>query len=231
MKMVRGTDAVLAHLHRGNGARARPRPGSRAQRHCHGQHRRSPCRRDAHGSERKANGNTFVGVTDERGVYRMAARAGVYRLTAELQGFRAISRRVAAARWGGCDREPADAGSDGSGDDHRQRNGIPGRHLDVEPGRQRRSAAGGGAAGGRAKLDGAGAAGAGSRTSSTNAAAPLPDRNNGEAREFQLNLDGQQISSELGTGISPGTARIPSRNSSSSRTGSTPPRADRPACR
>jgi hypothetical protein len=43
----------------------------------------------------------------------------------------------------------------------------------------------------------------GSRTSTTNAAAPLPDRNNGEAREFQLNLDGQQISSELGAGAQP----------------------------
>ena len=43
----------------------------------------------------------------------------------------------------------------------------------------------------------------GSRTSSTNATAPLPDRNNGEVREFQLNLDGQQISSELGTGGQP----------------------------
>ena len=43
----------------------------------------------------------------------------------------------------------------------------------------------------------------GSRTSSTNATAPLPDRNGGEAREFQLNLDGQQISSELGAGNQP----------------------------
>src|SRR6185503_16855598 len=48
----------------------------------------------------------------------------------------------------------------------------------------------------------------GSRTSPTNASspnanAPLPDRNGGEAREFQLNLDGQQISSELGTGDQP----------------------------
>ena len=33
----------------------------------------------------------------------------------------------------------------------------------------------------------------GSRTSSVNATAPLPDRNGGEQREFQLNLDGQQI--------------------------------------
>ena len=43
----------------------------------------------------------------------------------------------------------------------------------------------------------------GSRTSSTNATAPLPDRNGGEQREFQLNLDGQQIGSELGAGGQP----------------------------
>ena len=40
----------------------------------------------------QATGNKFVAVTDERGVYRIAARAGVYRLTAELQGFRAVTR-------------------------------------------------------------------------------------------------------------------------------------------
>ena len=31
-------------------------------------------------------------VTDERGVYRVNARAGVYRLRAELAGFRAVTR-------------------------------------------------------------------------------------------------------------------------------------------
>ena len=40
----------------------------------------------------QATGNKFTTVTDERGVYRIAARAGVYRLTAELQGFRAVTR-------------------------------------------------------------------------------------------------------------------------------------------
>ena len=35
----------------------------------------------------EATGNTFVAVTDERGVYRLPARVGVYRITAELQGF------------------------------------------------------------------------------------------------------------------------------------------------
>jgi len=47
----------------------------------------------------------------------------------------------------------------------------------------------------------------GSRTnpSATGVAAqiPLPDRNNGEAREFQLNIDGQQVSADIGTGGQP----------------------------
>ena len=40
----------------------------------------------------------------------------------------------------------------------------------------------------------------GSRTNAVNAATPLPDRNGGEAREFQLNVDGQQVSADIGTG-------------------------------
>ena len=46
----------------------------------------------------------------------------------------------------------------------------------------------------------------GSRTSGTalsDTTPPLPDRNGGEIREYQLNLDGQQISSELGAGNQP----------------------------
>ena len=43
----------------------------------------------------------------------------------------------------------------------------------------------------------------GSRTSSTNAVTPLPDRNGGEAREFQLNIDGQQVSADIGIGGQP----------------------------
>ncbi len=73
----------------------------------------------------------------------MAARAGSDRLTAELQGFRAISEKDCSCSLGRlCTVDLADAGSDGSGDDHRQRNGIPGRHLDVQPGWQRGSGAG-----------------------------------------------------------------------------------------
>jgi carboxypeptidase family protein/TonB-dependent receptor-like protein len=40
----------------------------------------------------EASGNTFEGVTDERGTYRLAARAGVYRVTAQLSGFSTVNR-------------------------------------------------------------------------------------------------------------------------------------------
>ena len=43
----------------------------------------------------------------------------------------------------------------------------------------------------------------GSRTSSTNATAPLPDRNGGEVREYQTNLDGMQVTNSLGGGGQP----------------------------
>src|SRR5204862_5111861 len=39
-----------------------------------------------------ATGNKFVGVTDERGIYRMPVRVGTYQVTAELQGFSTASR-------------------------------------------------------------------------------------------------------------------------------------------
>ena len=42
----------------------------------------------------KASGNQFEVVTDERGAYRLAMRVGVYEVTAELQGFGTISRSV-----------------------------------------------------------------------------------------------------------------------------------------
>ena len=40
----------------------------------------------------EAAGNTFVGVTDQNGAYRIALRAGIYRLTAELSGFSTVVR-------------------------------------------------------------------------------------------------------------------------------------------
>ena len=40
----------------------------------------------------EATGNKFVGVTDERGIYRMPVRVGSYQVTAELQGFSTAMR-------------------------------------------------------------------------------------------------------------------------------------------
>jgi len=40
----------------------------------------------------EAAGTTFVGVTDERGLYRIPVRAGIYRISAELAGFTTLNR-------------------------------------------------------------------------------------------------------------------------------------------
>ena len=45
-----------------------------------------------------ATGNSFVGVTDERGVYRIPVRVGIYRLTLDLAGLLRRPDRRGAAR-------------------------------------------------------------------------------------------------------------------------------------
>src|SRR5438477_1155036 len=40
----------------------------------------------------EASGNTFDTVTDARGAYQISVRVGVYKITAELQGFKAVTR-------------------------------------------------------------------------------------------------------------------------------------------
>ena len=42
----------------------------------------------------ESSGNTFLGVTDERGEFRLPVRAGRYQLTLELSGFAPLVRRV-----------------------------------------------------------------------------------------------------------------------------------------
>ena len=152
----------------------------------------------------EATGNTFVAVTDGRGVYRIAGRVGVYKLRAELAGFKAVTRENLELLVGqvmtvnlpmleATAKETVTVTAEtpllststsslGGNVDPKQVQELPvyGRNWMalslLAPG---------------------------SRTSSTVATAPLPDRNGGEAREFQLNLDGQQISSELGAGNQP----------------------------
>ena len=152
----------------------------------------------------QATGNKFAAVTDERGVYRIAARAGVYRLTAELQGFRAVTReglellvgQVMTVNLPMLEATAAETvtvtaespllnvatSSLGGNVDSRQVEELP--------------------VNGRNWMNLATLA-PGSRTVAVNATTPLPDRNGGEAREFQLNMDGQQVSADIGTGGQP----------------------------
>jgi len=152
----------------------------------------------------EATGNTFDTVTDQRGSYRIAVRVGAYRITADLSGFTSVTRTglevlvgqtavinlqmspssVAEAVTVTAESPLIDTttSSLGGNVDPRQVQELPvnGRNWMalalVAPG---------------------------SRTSSTNAITPLPDRNGGEAREFQLNIDGQQVSADIGTGGQP----------------------------
>src|SRR2546423_4504443 len=44
----------------------------------------------------EATGNTFVAITDERGIYRLPVRVGTYRMQMELQGFANVAERFEA---------------------------------------------------------------------------------------------------------------------------------------
>jgi hypothetical protein len=152
----------------------------------------------------EATGNRFEAVTDERGIYRMPARVGAFRISAELQGFTTVTRtgvQVLVGQTVAINMQMAPStlqetvtvtaeapllnvttSSLGGNVDPQQVEELP------VQGRNWMALA---------------LLAPGSRTSSTNATAPLPDRGGGETREFQMNLDGQQISSELGAGDQP----------------------------
>jgi len=156
----------------------------------------------------EATGNTFEAVTDEGGAYRMPVRIGVYRITAELSGFTTVNRtgvellvgqtavinlQMAPSALAETVTVTGEAplietttSSLGGNIDPRQVQGLPalGRNWIalalLAPGSRTNPLATG-----------------------TAAQAPLPDRGGGETREFQLNMDGQQVSSELGAGGQP----------------------------
>jgi hypothetical protein len=152
-----------------------------------------------------ATGNTFVGVTDERGIYRIPVRIGTYKVTSELQGFATAMRadvQLLVGQTATLNLQMAPStvqetvtvtgeaplidlknSSLGGNIDARQVQELPvnGRNWMalalLAPGSRTQAGATG-----------------------TAAQIPLPDRNGGEAREFQLNVDGQQVSADIGTG-------------------------------
>ena len=149
-----------------------------------------------------ANGNKFVGVTDERGVYRVPVRVGTYQVSAELQGFSTATREGVTLLVGttasvdlkmtpSTVQETVTVTGEAPLID--LKNSSLGGNIDPKQVQDIPIA-------GRNWIALALLA-PGSRTDAlSNSQTPLPDRNGGEAREFQLNVDGQQVSADIGVG-------------------------------
>ncbi|MBI4888630.1 MAG: TonB-dependent receptor [Acidobacteria bacterium] len=151
-----------------------------------------------------ATGNTFLGVTDGVGAYRIPARVGAYRITAELQGFTTVQRtgvQILVGQTINVDLQmkpssiqetvtvtaeapliEVNTSSLGGNIDPTQVQELP------VQGRNWMALA---------------LLAPGSRTTPGNQNNPLPDRNGGEVREYQLHIDGQQVTQDLGTGVQP----------------------------
>jgi len=146
----------------------------------------------------EATGNSFEATTDQRGVYRIPVRIGVYRLTAELAGFSTLTRTGLELLVGqtaviNLQMAPASVqesvvvtaqsplietttSSLGGNIDERQVQELPSQGRNwmslalLAPGNR------------------------------TNAQGSLPVQDRVDVREFQLNVDGQQVTANLGTG-------------------------------
>ena len=153
----------------------------------------------------EATGNTYVSVSDALGIYRMPARVGGYRLTAELSGFTTATRSGVNLLLGQTANIPLQMSVTGvsesvtvtgeapllnttqstiSGNiDPRQMQDLPvmGREWTslalLAPGNR------------------------------TNAAGATPIEDRGDVREFQLNMDGQQVTNNIGPGAQPRFSR------------------------
>ena len=152
----------------------------------------------------EANGYTFEGVTDERGFFRIPARIGSYQITTELAGFTTVTRsgvqllvgqtaqvsiqmtpsalQESVTVTGEAPLLDTSQSSLGGNIDSNQMSELP------VQGREWTSLA---------------LLAPGNRTTAMGNGQPVQDRNDGEARDFQLNMDGQQITSNLGTGNQP----------------------------
>jgi hypothetical protein len=156
----------------------------------------------------ESTGNAFETVTDIRGAYRLAVRVGTMRITAQLPGFNSPTRTVELL-----------VGQTAVVNVQLSVSGIAETVTvsGVAPLIETTSSTLGGNVDPRqvAELPVSGRnwinlsmLAPGSRTvpvASTreNSEKPLPDRNNNETREFHLNVDGQQVTSEFGTGGQP----------------------------
>jgi len=149
-----------------------------------------------------ASGNSFEAVTDGRGAYLLAVRIGTYQMTVTLTGFGTVTRslellvgqttvvnlRLAPSAvqetvtvTGEAPLIATTTSSVSGNIDPRQMSELPvlGRNwmslVLLAPGNR----------------------------TNTQGAVPVQDRHAGDVREFELNVDGQQVTSEFGTGNQP----------------------------
>jgi hypothetical protein len=153
----------------------------------------------------EASGNRFTAVTDARGVYRVPVRIGAYQITVELPGFSTVTRSgvqllVGQAATVNIQMSPSTiqetvtvtgeaplinttSSTIGANIDPRQMEELPVQGRDwtslalLAPGNR------------------------------TTAMGSVPVQDRGDVREYQLNMDGQQVTSNLGPGGQPRFSR------------------------
>ena len=149
-----------------------------------------------------ATGNSFEAVTDDQGRYRIPVRTGTYKVTIELAGF-GTANRTAELLVG----QTATVNAQLSVSSLAESITVTGEAplLDVttssvggniDPRQVQELPVQGGSWTALALL-------APGNRSNSQGANPIADRNDGESREFQLNMDGQQVSAVLGSGGQP----------------------------
>jgi hypothetical protein len=152
----------------------------------------------------EATGNTFVAVTDERGDFRLPVRVGGYQITLELSGFATVTRSGLTLLAGQAVNIPLQMNPSALQETVTVTGEAPLVNLtqtnvsgNIDPQQV-------------AELPVEGRnwmalllVAPGSRTSSTDANSPLPDRLGADNREYNTNIDGQQVSSALGGGRQP----------------------------
>ncbi|MSO30241.1 MAG: TonB-dependent receptor [Acidobacteria bacterium] len=151
-----------------------------------------------------ATGNRFEAVTDETGTYRIPVRVGLYTLSAELQGFTTVTRggiQLLVGQTAGVNLQmsPSSVQETVTVTAEAPLLNVATSSLggNVDPTQVQELPVDGRNWMALALLA------PGSRTASTNPTSVLPDRNGGEVREYQTNLDGMQVTNSLGGGGQP----------------------------
>ena len=151
----------------------------------------------------QATGNRFTTITDDRGTYRVLARVGGYEVVAELPGFTTVTRSGLQVLVGqtitvSLQMAPSTVEETVTVTGETPLLSVSTSSLggNVDPQQVQELPVQGRNWVGLAVLAPGSRMSPGQNT-------PLPDRNDGEQREFQFTIDGQQVASELGFGGQP----------------------------